>query len=102
MSTPNITTAQIAAFVQAILAVVVSFGLELTQAQQASILGLSAFIALGLTLGDGIIRHGRSRALTAPQSAPAGPSTPPERTQWETSGPTPTPAASQTIVQPPQ
>ena len=70
METPNITQAQLLAAGQAVLAVLVSFGVNLTDAQQASLLGLSAVLTLVLGIGDAIIRHGRSRALSAPP-APA-------------------------------
>jgi hypothetical protein len=72
MKTPDITPAQIAAYLTAIVtAGVVLFKLDLTDAQQAALVaGISAAVALGFPLADAIIRHGRSRQLAPPPAAP--------------------------------
>lgn len=66
MDTPDITKAQVASIIQAIIAVAIAFGVHIDAAQQVALLGLSGLLAFGLNIGDGLIRHGRSRALTAP------------------------------------
>jgi hypothetical protein len=72
MSTPDITPAQIAAYLTAIAsACVVLFKLDLTDAQQAAIVGaISAAVALAFPIADSIIRHGRSRQLAPTPAAP--------------------------------
>ena len=60
LETPDITKAQIVSFITPILAVAVAFGVDLSDTQQAAILGLSGVVATVLTLGDAIIRHGRA------------------------------------------
>ena len=69
METPDITKAQIIALVQAVLAVAVSFGVDLSDRQEAAILGLAGAIAIVLPLADAIIRNGRSRIYAAHISA---------------------------------
>lgn len=58
---PDITKAQIVALVQAVLALVIAFGVDLTEAQQTAIIGLAGAVAIVLPLADAIIRNGRSR-----------------------------------------
>lgn len=72
MNTPDITKAQLIALVQAILAVVVAFGVNLSQAQQTALLGLAGAVAIVLPMADAIIRNGRARivAAAAQQSPP--------------------------------
>jgi multisubunit Na+/H+ antiporter MnhB subunit len=65
METPDITKAQIIALVQALLAVIVAFGVPLSDRQEAAILGLAGAIAIVLPLADAIIRNGRSRIYAA-------------------------------------
>jgi hypothetical protein len=69
METPDITRAQVVALVQAILAVIVAFGINLSDAQQTAILGLAGAIAIVLPLADAIIRNGRSRIYAASVTA---------------------------------
>jgi hypothetical protein len=70
METPDITKAQIIALVQAVLAVAVSFGVDLSDRQEAAILGLAGAIAVVLPLADAIIRNGRSRIYAAHVAKP--------------------------------
>jgi len=58
--TPDITKAQIVSFITPILAVAVAFGWDISDTQQAAILGLAGVVSTVLTLGDAIIRHGRA------------------------------------------
>lgn len=58
--TPDITKAQIVAVITPILACLVAFGVDLSDAQQQAILGLAGVVSTVLTLGDAIIRHGRA------------------------------------------
>lgn len=61
LATPDITKAQAVALVQAVLALTVAFGADVTQAQQDAILQLSVVLAAVLPLSDAVIRNGRSR-----------------------------------------
>lgn len=70
METPDITKAQIIALVQAVLAVAVSFGVDLSDRQESAILGLAGAIAVVLPLADAIIRNGRSRIYAAHVAKP--------------------------------
>ena len=70
METPDITKAQIVALVQAVIAVAVSFGVDLSDRQEAAILGLAGAIAVVLPLADAIIRNGRSRIYAAHVAKP--------------------------------
>lgn len=63
MLTPDITKAQVAAVAQALLAVVVAFGVNITEEQSVALLGLSGIVAAVLTLADAAIRRGRAKAL---------------------------------------
>lgn len=65
MDTPDITKAQIIALVQAVLALVVAFGIDLTDDQTTAIIGLAGALAVVLPLADAIIRNGRSRIYAA-------------------------------------
>lgn len=65
MKTPDITRAQTIAIVQAILAVLVAFGVNLSEQQQTALLGLSAAVAVVLPLADAIIRNGRAKIVAA-------------------------------------
>lgn len=56
---PDITKADVLAIIQAVVALLVAFGLELTDAQIAAIVGLSAAIAITLPLADARRRNGR-------------------------------------------
>lgn len=98
MNTPDTTKAQIAALTQAILAVLIAFGVHLTQPQQLALLGLSGVVFTTLVVADAIIRHGRSRAL-APSQTVADPQ-PAAKTSDPTTRPTETAPASPTTVLP--
>lgn len=65
MEMPDITRLQVVAIVQAILAVLVSFGIDLTDRQETALLGLAGALAVVLPLSDAIIRNGRSRIYAA-------------------------------------
>lgn len=65
METPDITKAQVIALVQAVLALVVAFGIDLTDDQTTAIIGLAGALAVVLPLADAIIRNGRSRVYAA-------------------------------------
>lgn len=66
MQKPNITQAQIVAFVAALLAVLVKvFGLTLDKEQQDAILDLVQVLAPVLMASDALIRFGRSRPAPA-------------------------------------
>lgn len=49
---PDVTKADVLAIIQAVVAVLVAFGLNLTEVQQASILGLATALAVALPLAD--------------------------------------------------
>lgn len=65
MEMPDVTRVQVIAIVQAIIAVIVSFGVNLSDEQQTAILGLAGALAIVLPLSDAIIRNGRSRIYAA-------------------------------------
>lgn len=98
MSTPDITKAQLAAIVQAIIGVLLAFGVDLTEPQQAALLGLVAVLGAALVTADAIIRHGRSRSL-AP--GPAVIDLNPARKTAEPTAPTPAPLTPSAIASPP-
>lgn len=49
---PDVTRADVLAIIQAVVAVLVAFGLNLTEIQQAAILGLASALAVALPLAD--------------------------------------------------
>lgn len=63
---PDITPAQIVAVVGAIIGVLVSSGVDMTQQLQDAILNLVTILSSALVVGDAVVRHGRSRALAPP------------------------------------
>lgn len=63
MQTPDITKAQILALIQAVLALAIAFGVDLSTEQQTAILGLAGAVAVVLPIADAIIRNGRSRIV---------------------------------------
>jgi hypothetical protein len=65
LSTPDITPAQVAAIIQAIIAVALAFGLSISSNERDALIGLSAVIASVLTIADSIIRHGRATGSTS-------------------------------------
>jgi hypothetical protein len=72
MQMPNITPAQIAAFVKLVVVLAAALGLnidgELSDALTGALVAAVAFASAALTLADAIIRHGRSRALASPEA----------------------------------
>ena len=70
METPDITKAQVIALVQAVIALVVAFGIDLTDEQTTAIIGLAGALAIVLPLADAIIRNGRSRIYAAHVAKP--------------------------------
>jgi hypothetical protein len=66
MKKPDITPAQVVALVQAVLALLIAFSLNITQEQSIAILGLSAIVAGFLFKADSDIRAARASTL-APQ-----------------------------------
>lgn len=67
-STPDITKAQVVSVVTPVLAVLVAFGVDLSDAQQTAILGLAGVVATVVALGDAIIRHGRATGSASKES----------------------------------
>lgn len=63
---PDISPAQIVAIVGSIIAVAVAAGLDISNDLQNAIIDLVTVLAPLLILGDSVIRHGRSRALSGP------------------------------------
>ena len=59
--TPDITPAQLIAIVGAIIGVLVTAGLDLSQDLQDSIIQLVTVLAPILLVSDAVIRHGRAR-----------------------------------------
>ena len=66
LSMPDLTPAQLVAIVGSLLAVGVAAGLDISQSLQDSIITLVTVLSGVLVVGDGVIRHGRSRALLNP------------------------------------
>ncbi|MBA2726489.1 MAG: hypothetical protein H0U53_10905 [Actinobacteria bacterium] len=60
METPDITPAQIAAFAQPVIAMLVAFGVPMTDAQTTAIIGLSGTISTALIIADMFIRRARA------------------------------------------
>ncbi len=60
-----VTPAQIIATVGAVIAVAVSFGVDITQQQQDALLNLTGIVAAFLLGADAVIRHGRSKIAAA-------------------------------------
>jgi len=56
---PDITKADVLAIIQAVVALVVAFGLDLTDIQVGSIIALSSALAVTLPLADSNRRKGR-------------------------------------------
>jgi hypothetical protein len=64
MKTPDITPAQIAALVQASLAVALAFGLDITEEQSVALLALSGAVFAVLGIGDATVRKARNKRLS--------------------------------------
>lgn len=61
MKTPDVTTGQIIALVQAVLGLVVAFGAPLSSDQSEAIIQVVTALAVALPLSDAVIRNGRAR-----------------------------------------
>lgn len=69
MKTPDITPAQIVALVQAVISVLVSFSVPISDTQSAALLGLTTIVASVLIVGDAAIRRGRAKVVEATKKA---------------------------------
>jgi hypothetical protein len=58
--TPDLTPAQIVAILGSVLTLAVSFGVDISQAQQDALLQCVGLIAGALIVGDAVVRHGRA------------------------------------------
>jgi hypothetical protein len=65
MKRPDITPAQIVALVQAVIAVLVSFSVPISDVQSAGLLALTTIVASVLIVGDAAIRRGRAKIVEA-------------------------------------
>lgn len=65
MTTPSITPAQIVAFVQPFLTLLIAFGLPLTDLQVTAIIGVSGSLSTALVIADMFIRRARANNATA-------------------------------------
>lgn len=63
--TPDITKAQIVAMVQAVIGVLISFSVPISDVQSSALLGLTTIIAALLIAGDAAIRRGRAKIVEA-------------------------------------
>lgn len=63
MKRPDITPAQIVALVQAVISVLVSFSVPISDVQSAGLLALTTIVASVLIVGDAAIRRGRAKIL---------------------------------------
>jgi hypothetical protein len=61
--TPDFTPAQLVAIAGAVIGVAVAAGLDISKDLQDRIIQLVTVLAPLLIIGDGVIRHGRSRNL---------------------------------------
>jgi hypothetical protein len=62
---PNVTTLQIVAIGQAVIALAIAFGLPITDEQSAAIIQLATALAIALPLADAHLRSGRARYYAA-------------------------------------
>lgn len=60
-ATPDITKAQVLAVLQAIIGLLVAFGIDVDQELQDAIVQLVTAVAVVLPLADALIRNGRAR-----------------------------------------
>lgn len=63
MKTPDITPAQVLALVQAIIGLLIAFGVDLTEAQSVAVIALSGVLASMLLKGDKDIRVARNNRV---------------------------------------
>lgn len=61
LDTPDVTPAQIIAIVQAVVALVVAFGVGVSDELQSAIVQLSTALVVFLPLADAHLRNGRAR-----------------------------------------
>lgn len=67
LSTPDITTAQIVALVQAVIGLVVAFGFGVSDDLQDAIVQLCTAVVVFLPLADSVVRNGRARGTMRKQ-----------------------------------
>jgi hypothetical protein len=75
---PDVTKTQLVALVQAVIAVAAAFGLPISDAQSAALIGLAAAGLVVLPIADAMIRRGRARIfadanLYGPPQPPVAP-----------------------------
>ena len=73
---PNVTPAQVVSVVGAIIAMIVAFGIPISQNERDAVINLATVFFPVLLGADALIRHGRSRALIA-EPSPIRDDTPP-------------------------
>jgi drug/metabolite transporter (DMT)-like permease len=61
LATPDVTTIQVVAVVQAFIGLLVAFGAPVSHEQEQAIIGLCTALAVALPIADAIIRNGRAR-----------------------------------------
>jgi hypothetical protein len=61
MRTPNTTTIQVVALVQAVLGLCVAFGAPVSSEQSEAIIQVVTALAVSLPVSDAVIRNGRAR-----------------------------------------
>lgn len=64
-ATPNVTTLQLVAIAQAVIALAVAFGAPVSDEQSAAIIQLATALAIALPLADAHLRNGRARYFAA-------------------------------------
>lgn len=60
-ATPDVTTVQVITLVQAVVGLLLAFGLDVSSELQAAIVQLVTAVAVVLPLADAFIRNGRAR-----------------------------------------
>lgn len=71
MKTPDLTPAQLLAFVTWAVAQLVAFGVVDDETRQIMLSGAGTILPAVWAFADAIIRHGRSRAIAAPPKEPS-------------------------------
>lgn len=65
MKKPDITPAQVVALVQAVLALIVAYGIDVPKDAQDAIVQLATILGGLLIAGDAVVRNGRARIEAA-------------------------------------
>jgi hypothetical protein len=73
---PNVTPAQLVSVIGAIIAMIVAFGIPISQSERDAVINLATVFFPVLLGADALIRHGRSRVLMA-EPSPIRDDTPP-------------------------